>query len=80
LEGSGKGAPLFVGAVGGRGGSRKDIRTTQGPDIILHGGTAGEFSRGLVYRALGRLWRRAPSSIGALLTIMGGPFTGNSES
>ena len=47
--------------------------------IILHGGPAGEFSRGLIYRTLQRLWGRAPFSIGALLNIMGGPFTRNSE-
>jgi len=41
-------------------------------DIILHGGPAGEFSRGLVYWALRRLWRWAPFPIGALLSIMGG--------
>ena len=48
-------------------------------DIILRGGPAGEFSRGFVYRTLRRLWRRAPFSIGALLSIMASPFTGNSE-
>ena len=48
-------------------------------DITLCGGLAGEFSRGLIYRALQRLWRQAPISTGALLSIMEGPFTGNSE-
>jgi len=61
-------------------GTWKDMgRRAQGMDIILCGGPTGEFSRGLVYRALRRLWRRAPFSIGALLNIMGRPFTGNSE-
>jgi hypothetical protein len=53
-------------------GTRKDMgRRAQGTDIILCGGPAGEFSRGFVYRALQRLWRWAPFSIGALLRIMG---------
>jgi len=51
----------------------------QGTDIILCGGPAGEFSRGLVYRALRRLWRWTPFSIDALLSIMRDPLTGNSE-
>jgi hypothetical protein len=50
-----------------------------GTDITLRRGPAGEFSRGLVYRALRSLWRRAPLFIRDLLSIMGGPFTGNSE-
>ena len=54
-------------------------KRAQGPDIILHGGPTGECSRGLVYRALWRLRRRAPFSIRALLSNMGSPFTGNSE-
>jgi hypothetical protein len=60
--------------------TRKDVgRRAQGMDSILRGGPAGEFSRGVVYRALQGLWRQAPFSIGALLSIMGSPFTGNSE-
>jgi len=43
------------------------------------GGPTGEYSRGLIYWALQRLWRQAPFSTGALLSIMGDPFTGNSE-
>jgi len=54
-------------------------RRAQGMDNILHGGPAGEFSRGLVYWALRRLWRQAPFPIEALLSITGGLFTGNSE-
>ena len=50
-----------------------------GTDIILHGGRAGEINRGLVYRALRRLWRRESFSIGAPLIIIGSPFTGYSE-
>jgi hypothetical protein len=56
------------------------VRRAQGTDIILRGGSTGEFSRGIVYRALRKLLRRAPFSIGALLSIVGGPFTGNSDS
>jgi hypothetical protein len=54
-------------------GTRKDMgRRAQWMDIILQGGPALEFSRGLVYGALRR-------PIGALLSNMGEPFTGNSE-
>jgi hypothetical protein len=84
LEGSKQGASLFAGAMLGSGGSflgtRKDMgRGAQGTGIILHGVPLGNLVGGIVYRALRRLWRRAPFSIGALLSIMGGPFTGNSE-
>jgi len=48
-------------------------------DVILRGGPAEQFSRGFVYRALQRLWRRAPFSTGDLLIIMGSLFTGNSD-
>jgi len=54
-------------------------RRGQGGDIILCGGPTGEFSGGLVYWALRRLWRQALFSIRALLSIMGGLFTRNSE-
>jgi len=54
-------------------------RRAQGTYIILRGGPGGEFSRGLVYRDLRKLWRRAHFSIRALLSFMGVPFTGNSE-
>ena len=47
-------------------------RRVQGTDIILRRGPAEEFSMGLVYRALRRLWRRSPFYIGSLLNIMGG--------
>jgi hypothetical protein len=53
-------------------GTQKDMgRRAQGMDIILCEGPTGEFSRGLVYWALQRLWRWAPFSIEALLSIMG---------
>jgi len=74
LQGSGKGASLFTGALLGGSflGTRKDMgRRAQGTDIILQGGPTGEFSRGLIYWALRRLWRWAPFSIEALLSIMG---------
>ena len=61
-------------------GTQKDMgRRAHETDIILHGGPAGEFSTGLVYWALQRLWRWAPFSLGTLLSIMRDPFTGNSE-
>jgi len=75
LEGSRNGAYLFAGALLGGSflGTQKDMgRRAQGMDIILCGGLAGEFSRGLIYQALRRLWRWAPFSIAALLSIMGG--------
>jgi hypothetical protein len=55
LEGSGQGASLFAGAL--LRGSFLEIwkymgRRAQRTDITLHGGPAGEFSRGLVYRCL----------------------------
>jgi hypothetical protein len=55
LEGSGKGASLFVGALLGGFflGIWKDMgRKAQGTGITLHGGPAGDFNRGLVYRGL----------------------------
>jgi len=55
LEGSGKGASFFAGALLGGPflGIRKDRgRRAQWTDIILRGGPAGEFSRELVYRGL----------------------------
>jgi len=48
-------------------------------DITLYRGHAGEFSWGLVYRALRRLWRWTSFSTGALRSIMGDSFTRNSE-
>jgi len=61
-------------------GIQKDMeRRVQWMDITLHGAPIGEFSRGLVYRALQRLWRQAPFSTVALLSIMGDLFTENSE-
>jgi hypothetical protein len=53
LEGSGKGASLFAGALLGVGGYflgiRKDMGwRAQGTDIILLGDPVGEFSRGLI--------------------------------
>jgi len=55
LQGSGKGASLFAGALLGGSflGTWKDMeRRAQGTDITLHRGPAEEFSRGLVYRGL----------------------------
>ena len=39
----------------------------------------GNLCRVLVYLDLRRLWRWVPFSTGALLRIMGRPFTGNAE-
>jgi len=48
-------------------------------DIILHGGTTGEFSRGLFHRGLVKALETHTFIVGALLSIMGGLFTRNSE-
>ena len=48
-------------------------------DITLRGGPAGEFVGGSSAGDLRRPWRQIPFSTGALLRIMEGPFTGNSE-
>ena len=56
-------------------------RRVQGTEITLHGGPAGEFSRGLVYQGLekalemGTFLHRGPVE-----NRGGGPFTGNSDS
>jgi len=55
LEGFGKGASVFaIALLGGLlpGDPEGRGRRAQGTDIILHGGPAGEFNRGLVYQAL----------------------------
>jgi hypothetical protein len=51
----------------------------QGTDITLRGGSAGKFSRGLVYRGRKKALETGTSFTGALFSSMGGPFTGNSE-
>jgi hypothetical protein len=76
-EGTGKRASLFAGPLLGGGLLPGDLEghhgeVAQGTDIILCGGPTGEFCRGFIYRALRRLWRRVPFSIGALLNIRGG--------
>ena len=87
MEGSGKGASLSAGALLGEPaagtpflGILKDMGwRAQGMDITLRGGSAGEFSRGLVYRGRQKSLETGTSFTGALFSIMRGPFTGNSE-
>jgi len=51
----------------------------QGTDITFRWGPTGEFSRGLVYRGLEKALETGASSTGAVLSIIRGPFTENSE-
>ena len=46
---------------------------------VEEGGPTGEFSRGLVYRALRRLWRHGTFLHKGPVEYLGGPFTRNSE-
>ena len=43
------------------------------------GGSTGEFGRVLTYQGLEKALEMSTFSTGALLRIMGGPFTGNSK-
>jgi hypothetical protein len=54
-------------------------RRVQRTDITLRGCPVGEISRWLVYLGLAKALERGTFSTGALLSIMGGPLTGNSE-
>ena len=69
----GGGAPFW--------GIQKDMgRRAQGTEITLRGGPLGNSAGGSSTEDLKRLWRQAPYSTRALSRIMGGLFTGNSDS
>jgi hypothetical protein len=48
-----------------------------GMKITHRGGTTREFGRVLIYQVLEKALEMPPFSTGALLRIVGGPFTGN---
>jgi len=54
-------------------------RRAQGTDITLRGALLGKLVGGSSTGALRWLWRGAPFSTGALLSIMRDPLIGNSE-
>jgi len=54
-------------------------RRGQGTDIILHGGPAGEFGRGLIYQGLEKALEMGTFLHRGPVKNHWGPFTGNSE-
>jgi hypothetical protein len=54
-------------------------RRAQGMESLSMGAPMGNLAVGLSTGNLRRLWRQAPFPTGALLRIMWGLFTGNSE-
>ena len=82
LEGSGKGASLFAGALLGEflsGVPEGYEEGAQGMDIIISGGPAGECSRWLVYRGLSKALEMDTFLYRGPIKYHGHPFTGISE-
>ena len=81
LEGSGKGASLFAGALLGEflsGVPEGYGEGAQGMDII-RGGPAGECSRWFIYRGLSKALETGTFLHRGPIKYHGGPFTGISE-
>jgi hypothetical protein len=56
-----------------------EVLEGSGMKITHRGGTTGDFGRVLIYQVLEKALEMANCSTGALLRIVGGPLTGNSE-